>query len=157
VSAAPSLTTDFTLCAKAAGVTRPSALARQLVRDAFLVLATLAIALKIMIPAGFMPGVDQSGGLPFALVICTGDGLKVVDQLPASQKTDEHGGKSAHDAPCPFAAQGAATPAPAMIVVAQAQLVAYAEPLTPVARTAAPGRGLAAPPPPPTGPPIALI
>lgn len=134
-------------------MTRRTALARQLVRDAFLVFATLAIALKIMIPAGFMPNADQ----PFALVLCTSDGVKIVDQPPGRHKTDEHGGKSAHDAPCPFAAQGAATPPPAMVAVAQAQLVAYAGPLTPRARAVAPGRGLAAPPPPPTGPPIVLI
>jgi hypothetical protein len=157
VSAAASLTTIPKLCAKAADVTRRTALARQLVRDAFLVLATLAIALKIMIPAGFMPGMDQPGSLPFALVICTGEGLKVVDQLPASHQSDEHGGKSAHDAPCPFAVQGAATPPPAMVAVARAQVVTYVEPLSPLGRTVAPGQGLAAPPPPPTGPPIALI
>lgn len=138
-------------------MTRPTALARQLVRDAFLVLATLAIALKIMIPAGFMPSADQGAGLPFALVLCTSDGVKVVDQLPTSPQTDEHGGKSAHDAPCPFAVQGAATPPPALGAVAEAQRIAYAEPLTPLARVVFPGRGLAAPPPLPTGPPVDLI
>lgn len=138
-------------------MTRPTALAKQFVRDAFMVLATLAIALKIMIPAGFMPGADQGAGLPFALVLCTSDGVKVVDQLPTSHQTDEHGGKSAHDAPCPFAAQGAATPPPAMGPIAEVQRVGHAEPLTPLARVVSPGRGLAAPPPLPTGPPVDLI
>lgn len=138
-------------------MTRPTALARQLVRDAFLVLATLAIALKIMIPTGFMPDADQGAGLPFAVVLCTSDGMKVVDQLPTSHQADEHGGKSAHDAPCPFATQGAVTPPPAMSAIAEAQRVAYVEPLTPLARVVSPGRGLAAPPPLPTGPPVDLI
>ncbi len=137
-------------------MTRPTALARQFVRDAFLVLATLAIALKVMIPAGFMPSLDPRDGA-VALVLCASDGVKVVDQPLGSHQTDEHGGKAAHDAPCPFAAQGAATPPPAMVAVAQAQNVAYVAPLAPIARTVIPGRGLAAPPPPPTGPPVALI
>ena len=156
MSAAPPLTTNFALCVKAADVTRQTALARQLVRDAFLVLATLAIALKIMIPAGFMPSVDPRDGA-IALVLCTSEGVKVVDRLPDSHQTDKHGGKPAHDAPCPFAAQGAATPPPAMVAVAEAKHVAYVEPPAPIARTVVPGRGLAAPPPPPTGPPVALI
>jgi len=46
-------------CAKAADVTRLTATARLLARDAFLVLATLAIALRIMIPAGFMAAPER--------------------------------------------------------------------------------------------------
>lgn len=135
-------------------MTRPTALARQLFRDAFLVLATLAIALKIMIPAGFMPSVDPRDGA-VALVLCTSQGVKVVDRLPG--QTDEHDGQPAHDAPCPFAAQGAATPPPVMAAVVQAEPAPDVEPLAPAALAAVPGRGLAAPPPPPTGPPVALI
>ncbi|MGH1557409.1 hypothetical protein ACRAWD_05400 [Caulobacter segnis] len=37
-------------------------------------LATLAIALRIMLPAGYMPGQGSGNTLPFALVLCTGDG-----------------------------------------------------------------------------------
>ena len=131
-------------------------MARQLVRDAFLVLATLAIALKIMIPAGFMPSVDPRDGA-IALVLCTSEGVKVVDRPPGSHQTGEHDGKPAHDAPCPFAAQGAATPPPAMAAFAEAEPIAHVEPSARIARTVIPGRGLAAPPPPPTGPPVALI
>lgn len=140
-------------------MTRPTAIAKLFARDAFLVLATLAIALKIMIPAGFMPGVESRNGLPFALVLCTGDGAKVVEpgQALGSHKGDEKGDKAAHDAPCPFATQGAAAPPPVIVAVAEAQTIAYVEAPVAAPRTVAPGRGLAAPPPPPTGPPSALI
>ena len=123
-----------------------------------LALALLAIVLKVMIPAGFMPGAESRNGLPFALVLCTGDGAKIVQ--PGDALDARHGGKAekaGHDAPCPFAAQGAAAPPPSVVAAIAVDLIAYAAPRLPPARTLAPGRGLAAPPPPPTGPPIVLI
>ena len=141
-----------------ARVTRLTATARLLARDAFLVLATLAIALKIIIPVGFMPGADQRNGLPFALVLCTADGAKTVaaGDVLGSNKGSDKGGKPAHDAPCPFAAQGANAPPPSLIASGAAQIVAYVEPIAPSVRAIMPGRGLAAPPPPPTGPPTII-
>lgn len=136
----------------------PTSTARLLARDAFLALALLAIVLKVMVPAGFMPSAETRNGLPFALVLCTGDGAKVVE--PGDALDARHGDKSdkaGHDAPCPFAAQGAAAPPPPVVAAIAADLVAYAAPLLPPTRALAPGRGLAAPPPPPTGPPIVLI
>ncbi len=142
-------------------MTRPTSTARLLARDAFLALALLAVVLKVMIPAGFMPSAETRNGLPFALVLCTGDGAKVVqpgDALDArhGDKGDK-GDKAGHDAPCPFAAQGAAAPPPSVVAAIDIDLVAYAAPILPSARALAPGRGLAAPPPPPTGPPVVLI
>ncbi len=139
-------------------MTRLTAIARLLARDAFLVLATLAIALKIMIPAGYMPGMEPRNGLPFALVLCTGDGAKIVEpgQTMVGHKGDTPA-KSGHDGSCPFAAQGAAAPPPAMVETGAVQLAAYITPPASAAQTLAPGRGLAAPPPPPTGPPVVLI
>lgn len=139
-------------------MTRPTSTARLLARDAFLALALLAVVLKVMIPAGFMPSAESRNGLPFALVLCTGDGAKVVqpgDALDA--RHGEQSDKAGHDAPCPFAAQGAAAPPPSVVAAIDIDLVAYAAPILPPARTLAPGRGLAAPPPPPTGPPVVLI
>lgn len=137
---------------------RPTSIARLLARDAFLALALLAVVLKVMIPAGFMPSAESRNGLPFALVLCTGDGAKVVQ--PGDALDARHGDKSdkaGHDAPCPFAAQGAVAPPPSVVAAIDIDLVAYVAPILPPARTIAPGRGLAAPPPPPTGPPIVLI
>lgn len=139
-------------------MTRPTAIARLLARDAFLVLATLAIALRIMIPAGFMTAPQPTNGLPFALVLCTGQGAMVVqpgetlghhDKAPAD--------KPAHDDPCPFAGHGVAAPPPSALAVANVEFVAY-RPVAP-ARVVhlAPGRGLAAPPLPARGPPSLLI
>ncbi|AAK25461.1 DUF2946 family protein [Caulobacter vibrioides] len=142
-------------------MTRPTSNARLLARDAFLALALLAVVLKVMIPAGFMPSAESRNGLPFALVLCTGDGAKVVqpgDTLDArhGEKGDQSD-KAGHDVPCPFAAQGAAAPPPTVVATIAIDLVAYAAPVIPPARTLAPGRGLAAPPPPATGPPLVLI
>lgn len=131
---------------------RLTALVRPIARDAFLVLATLAIALKIMLPAGFMPGATPVNGLPFALVLCTADGAKVVQPGEAHKTSDEPAGAT-HDQPCPFAAQGALVPPPTVASVGETLAVAYVEAPVPLARSIAPGRGLAAPPPPKTGPP----
>lgn len=131
---------------------RLTALVRPIARDAFLVLATLAIALKIMLPAGFMPGATPVHGLPFALVLCTAEGAKVV-QPGESHKTSDEPASATHDQPCPFAVQGAAVPPPTVATLGQTLAVAYVETPVPPVRTLAPGRGLAAPPPPKTGPP----
>jgi hypothetical protein len=56
-----------------------------------LTLATLAIALKILIPPGFMAG-PPTNNLPFALVLCTGQGAMVVapgDALPSHGDQDK--------------------------------------------------------------------
>ena len=137
---------------------RPTSTARLLARDAFLALALLAIVLKVMVPAGFMPSAETRNGLPFALVLCTGDGATVVQ--PGDALDARHGDKSdkaGHDVPCPFAAQGAAAPPPTVVATIAVDLIAYAAPPLTTAQALAPGRGLAAPPPPPTGPPIVLI
>lgn len=123
-------------------------------------LAALAVALKVLIPAGFMTAPDPRNGLPFSLVLCTGDGAKVVQPGEAlAGHQDENGGadKSAHDTPCPFAGQGAAAPPPSAVTTAKVEFVAYA-PVEPARFTyLAPGRGLAAPPLPARGPPSQLI
>ena len=138
-------------------MTRLTATARLLARDAFLVLATLAIALRIMIPAGFMPGMEATNGLPFALVLCTGQGPMVVQPGDVLGHQKAPADKPAHDDPCPFAGHGVATPPPSSVVVAKIEFVAY-RPAAPARVThLAPGRGLAAPPMPARGPPSLLI
>lgn len=146
-------------CPKAPPVTRWSPIARQLTRDAFLALAMLAVALRIMVPVGFMPDVQPRNGLPFALVLCTGEGAKVIQpgQALDQRQGEDHGGKVVHDSPCPFAAQAASAPPPSLFVLVEARAASYVVPPAPTWADIAPGRGLAAPPPPPTGPPVALI
>lgn len=140
-------------------MTRLSTHASALGRDAFMVLATLAIALRIMIPTGFMPSFEPRNGLPFAMVLCTGQGAKIVlpGETLGTGEDHDRGGKSDHAAPCGFAAQGAAVAPPVVAEMAERASLTYAPP--PIARTpcVTPGRGLAAPPPPPRGPPPLMI
>jgi hypothetical protein len=121
-------------------------------------LAALAAAFKVMIPAGFMTAPAPSNGLPFTLVLCTGDGAKLVQPGEAlAGHHDQDADKSAHDTPCPFAGHGAAAPPPSAVTTAKVEFVAYA-PVEPSRVTyLAPGRGLAAPPLPARGPPSQLI
>lgn len=108
-----------------------------------LVLA-LALALKLLVPQGWMPG---PGG---RLILCPSAG-------PTTAMTGmHHGGDKAPahgaDHPCAFAGLGlaAAPPPPLAAIVAPAT---HVPPALAPARAVTVGRGLAAPPPPATGPP----
>lgn len=139
-------------------MTRLAATARQFARETFLVLATLAIALKILIPAGFMTAPEPRNGLPFALVLCTGQGPMVAEPgAPLGQHDKTPADRTGHDTPCPFAAQATPAPPPSDLVIARVEFVTFqpAPPARPVYLT--PGRGLAAPPLPARGPPSLLI
>jgi len=117
-------------------------------RLGFVVLALLAVALKVLTPPGFM--IAQNGG-SFPLVICTGHG-----PLELSGKADPvHGKTSTSDAPCAFSGH-VATPPPALIVVGAAVGLAYLAPAMDRRGDLVPGRGLAAPPPPSQAPPRAV-
>lgn len=114
-------------------------------RDVGVLLAVLALALRLVVPAGFM--LSQGSGL----VICTGQGALTVvpgqDGAPApSDRPDHH--------PCAFAAAAADG---FRTLLAAAEPVRFAVPaavLIPLLRAQRPGLGLAAPPPPTTGPPL---
>ena len=134
-------------------LTRRSAALRQV----FMTLAVLALALKVLVPAGFMAA-PKTNGLPFAVVLCTGEGPMVVEPGGALHKAgkpgEAPGEKSAHDAPCAFAGHGAGALATGLLASEPAGYAAWRA--EPAARPTdlAPGRGLAAPPPPTRGPPI---
>lgn len=126
-------------------------------RGIALILATFAIALKLMIPAGFMAA-PAGSALAFALVICTDQGLGELKTLTPGG-ADRHSpdkAPAAHDKPCVFAGHGAALSPP--LAMATAATIAYAPvAILPEFRAdLAPGRGLAAPPPPSRGPPTLL-
>jgi len=110
-------------------------------------LALLALFVQGLAPPGYMVA-RQSGQA--TIVICTGHG-------PAFAEADVRGHSpksptSKPDAPCAFAGHGlVAGPPPAALIASPA-----AHPSPPLARPSfdlAPGRGLAAPPPPSQGPP----
>ncbi len=80
-------------------------------RHVSITLAVLALALKIIIPPGFMPAAATADTLPFALVLCTGQGAVTVQAgqaLPVGDKPAPL--KPAHESPCAFAGQALATP-----------------------------------------------
>ena len=126
----------------------------------FMVFAALALAIKVMIPAGFMTAPPASDELPFALVLCTSQGAVTVEPGDLTAPShDEQGSKSdvAHDSPCAFAGHGAGAPPPNLLDARSVEFVAYRAPAASRMVHLAPGRGLSAPPLPARGPPAQLI
>lgn len=125
-----------------------------------MVLAALALAIKVMIPAGFMTASPAADEIPFALVLCTSQGAVTVQpgDLAASSHGDQGSAPdTAHDSPCAFAGHGAGAPPPNLLDARSVEFVAYRAPAAAQIVHMAPGRGLSAPPLPARGPPIRLI
>lgn len=116
-----------------------------------LLLAAL-LAGRMVVPAGWMP-VQTSQGFTIQLCSSSGAGEAWVDAAGKLHRGHQPGKPAAPKDPCPFAALpmpaslGSAPAVPAMLPVASlAPAIAW--------QAAAIGRGLAAPPPPATGPPL---
>ena len=110
----------------------------------------LALALRVIIPSGFMPSSERG----FALTICTGMDTQTVwmDKSGRLHKEDPSKGKSVEHQPCAFAGTAmAADMLAADFQIAMAP-VALAIPVF-AKREISVGSGLAAPPPPAIGPP----
>jgi len=125
-------------------------------RGLAVVLLVCALAMRMLVPSGFMIAPGAHGAI---LVLCPGQGATPAAvphhmAMPGHDVTKhggDHQGKTA-DHPCAFASAGAA-----------ADLVSMVHPAAPTTRadfapalfgvSAQPGLGLAAPPPPKTGPP----
>jgi hypothetical protein len=128
-------------------------------RHVFLTLAAFALVLKVMIPTGWMVG-PSNDGLPFPLVICTGQGAMTLatDQAAADQQAPNAPAheKSVKHAPCAFAGQGAAFESPAIVATAP---VTFAFDLVtpPPATPHRAGPGITGPPLPARGPPTLSI
>jgi hypothetical protein len=110
----------------------------------------LALAMRVIIPAGFMPSAERS----FALTICAGMDTQTVwmDKSGKLHKEDPSKDKSVKHQPCAFAgATLAADFPPAALQIAMGPVAlpipGFAKPEVAV------GAGLAAPPPPAIGPP----
>ena len=116
-------------------------------RSVSLTLVIFALAMKVLVPPGFMVASDTR---TFPLVICTGHGPLVLgrhgDQKGPAHKTS--------DAPCPFA--GSSTPpTPTLTATFAEPLETRVEQIVGVkSADQAPGRGLAAPPPQSHAPPV---
>ena len=113
-------------------------------------LIVLALALRVIIPSGFMPSSERG----FALTICTGMDTQTVwmDKSGKLHKEDPSKGKSVEHQPCAFA--GAAMAADVLSADFQVAMapVALAIPVF-AKREVSVGAGLAAPPPAAIGPP----
>ena len=114
-------------------------------------LALLALMLQGLTPPGFMLA-RQDGRATIA--ICTGHGaaFSVIDLTGHPAKPAQ----SRPDAPCAFAGHGLITATPIAALVASPIALPSAPPAIP-RFDLAPGRGLAAPPPPSQGPPTLTL
>lgn len=128
---------------------RPDTLGR---RFGWLLLLVAALLARSVAPEGWMPVVNAAGGIE--ITVCNGTG-------PDDAMVLAPDGKLHHKAPgkgqpgdhaCAFSGLGIADATPTLIALAAPIASPDAAPaLGPI--ESAPGRGLAAPPPPATGPP----
>lgn len=112
-----------------------------------MLLAALALVLRVAIPAGFMPNAPQTPTWPFATVICTGSGPLVLEpgQTPAASDPSKAPAKAPGHSICPFAIQGVLlSPLTVALSLSAVELILAVE-TPPVAQAR-----LA----PPTGPPL---
>ncbi len=125
-------------------------------RAAIIVLLLCVLAVRVVVPQGFMWGMGANGSR--ALVLCSGMGAQTLSPVAAAavaaqHRSDQrdHDGKSS-DHPCAFAAASLAVDLVGDVYPVASQPVRSATP-TALHIFARPGLGLAAPPPPKTGPP----
>ena len=120
------------------------------IRTFAFVMVLIALAIRITIPSGWMPSSEKT----FALTVCTGMDVQTIwlDKQGALHKDDPSKGKSIDHPPCAFAGMANAADLPAHFVLA-ARIGADSDTPSQLFLSAAIGRGLAAPPPPATGPP----
>ena len=125
-------------------------------RAAMIMLLLCVLAVRVVVPQGFMWGAGADGSR--ALVLCSGMGAQALTPiaaaaLAAQHRSDQrdHDGKTA-DHPCAFAAAGLAVDLVGDVYPVAIQPARGATPSL-LHIFARPGLGLAAPPPPKTGPP----
>lgn len=122
--------------------------------------ALIAMAIRAAVPVGFMLSADPDRWI--VVTMCSGTGpmqmalnLETGEHREGEAPAHEDQGKAVHHAPCVFAA--AATPAPpASVAIFAPPIQVFAAALPAFPESVAVGRGLAAPPPWATGPPIHL-
>lgn len=85
-------------------------------RDALLALALFAAIVRSLIPAGFMPAVEDG---QFSMVICTADGSKTLDG-EVREPTGADGAMASTHAPCAFSGLATMAPPPSAPIVSLA-------------------------------------
>jgi hypothetical protein len=125
-------------------VFKPTLMRGGVLRTILLVCALTAMGLRVVLPAGTMLGADADGRV--TVTLCSG-----------AQATIElghgHSKPQPNHAPCAFASAAQAASAPTLASL-EAPLAAYAIEVSVRPASAHVGQGLAAPPPPSTGPPL---
>ena len=132
---------------------------QQRCRPLAFVLAAFALAMQALVPTGYMLGKDTRN-LGISITLCTGSGdiVAYLDADGGIVETTSSPEQPSHDrdedkSPCGFSAQSTAAYDPTIPVTEPQSFPSLiVKPLFLVA-FAMPGRGLAAPPPPKTGPP----
>jgi len=121
-------------------------------RHQWLAMLMLAVTLlaRLSVPPGYMIG--QAAGAP-TIEICTGQGPATLHLPDGPANSGKHG--QANDHPCVFAAAASAADVASPVATIVPATTRFEAPLLAFA-DARPGLGLAAPPPPKTGPPIRL-
>jgi hypothetical protein len=110
----------------------------------------MALAMRVIIPSGYMPSSERG----FALTICAGMDTQTVwmDKSGKLHKEDPSKGKSVEHQPCAFAGPAIVADFPANALQIAMPPVALVAPVF-AKREVSIGSGLAAPPPPAIGPP----
>lgn len=124
---------------------------RKASKNGWLTLAFIALLCNVLAPPGYMLA-NRPDGSAVAVVLCTAQGQ--VDITP--DQGHAPGRKPSSDMPCAFAGHGVGVAPPAPLSVALADFAYSQGAVVLAASDLAPGRGLAAPPPPSQGPPIHL-
>lgn len=128
----------------------PVRLASSPLRNFAAIFILMALAMRVIIPSGYMPSAERG----FALTICAGMDTQTVwmDKTGKLHKEDPSKGKSVEHQPCAFA--GAAIAADFLATGLQIAMPPVARAIPVFAkREVSVGAGLAAPPPPAIGPP----
>lgn len=123
-----------------------------------LVLVCMAMAMRVLIPQGYMVAPNSLSG-SFPIVLCTSQGPQTVNlgetdpvvRSPSDVPADDSGGQP-REHPCAFSGLGGDLAVEVQMIVALADWDWVRQSILFETR-ATPGRGLAAPPPPSTGPP----
>jgi len=125
-------------------------LASSPLRNFAAVFVLMALAMRVIIPSGYMPSSERG----FALTICADMDTQTVwmDKSGKLHKEDPSKGKSVEHQPCAFAGAAITADFPAAAVRIDMAPVALAAPVF-AKREVSIGSGLAAPPPPAIGPP----
>ncbi len=123
-----------------------------------MLLASLALLLRILIPSGWMPATDRVGLMPCfgtaATAAMHGGGMADHSAAHLMKRRDTgHSGSDKGDRPCAFAGFACALAEPDGVSDPSLALISTPILLAAIVTGAAIGAGLAAPPPPPTGPP----